>query len=81
MHFFPCSENARVQEDLASADLSDQQHHAPQLRAVDGHVPHVLLRVRGTAVGHRPPGGQVHRVRRQVPREVQGPTQRRLSTK
>ena len=74
-------ENARVQEDAAGPDLPHQLHHAPQLRALDGHLPHLLLRVRGPPVGHRPAGGALQRVRGQVPREVQGPPQRRLLAK
>ena len=50
-------ENARVQEDAASADLPDLEHDAAQLRAVVGHLPHLLLRVRGAPLGHRQTGG------------------------
>ena len=76
-----CVEAACVQEDAASADLPDFEHYAAQLRAVVGHLPHLLLRVRGPAVGHRQAGRPLHRVRGQVPREVQGPPQRGLSAK
>ena len=46
------SENARVQENAASADLPDLEHHPAQLRPVVGHLAHLLLRVRGALVGH-----------------------------
>lgn len=72
------SENARIQENATGADLSDQQHNPAQLCPLDGHTPHLLLRVRGVVVGHRPAGCQVHRVLGQVPREVQGSVERRL---
>jgi hypothetical protein len=74
-------ENARVQENAASLNLSDIEHNAAQFPAVDGLVAHLLLRVRGSLVGHRATGRPLHRVRRQVPREVQGPAQRRLPSK
>ena len=72
------TETARVQEGAAGCDLPDLFDDAAQLRAVVGEAADLLLRVRGAAVGHRAPGRPLHRVRRQVPREVQGPPQRRL---
>lgn len=74
-------ENARVQENATGPDLSDQQHNSSQLRPLDRHPPHLLLRVRGAVVGHRPTGCQVHRVLGQVSREVQGSVERRLPAK
>ena len=50
------AEAARVQEDAAGADLPDLEHHAAQLRAVVRHLSHLLLRVRGPALGHRQTG-------------------------
>ena len=50
------AEAARVQEDAAGADLPDLEHHAAQLRAVVRHLAHLLLRVRGPALGHRQTG-------------------------
>lgn len=75
-----CVEDARVQEDAASSDLPHLEHDATQLRHVDGNIAHLLLRVRGSAVGHRQAGCALHRVHGQVPREVQGPPKRRLSS-
>ena len=72
------TETARVQEGAAGCDLPDLFDDAAQLRAVVGEAAHLLLRVRGAAVGHRAPGRPLHRVRRQVSREVQGPPQRGL---
>ena len=46
------AEDARVQEDAAGADLSHLQHHAAQLRALERHLTHLLLRVRGPSLGH-----------------------------
>lgn len=76
MSFQFLSENARVQENATGADLSNQQYNAAQFRSMDSHTPHLLLRVRGAVVGHRPTGCQVHRVLGQVPREVQGSVER-----
>ena len=50
------SENARVQENAASADLPDLEHHPAQLRPVVGHLAHLLLRVRGPLMGNRKTG-------------------------
>lgn len=72
------AEKPRLQEDPASLNLPHFVHYAAQLRGVDGHHAHLLLRVRRAAVGHRQAGHALHRVRRQVPREVPGPAQRRL---
>ena len=50
------SENARVQENAASADLPDLEHNPAQLRPVVGHLAHLLLRVRGPLMGNRKTG-------------------------
>jgi hypothetical protein len=50
------SENARVQEDASSAHLPNIEHDATQLCAVVRDLANLLLRVRGTALGHCPPG-------------------------
>ena len=50
------SENARVQENAASADLPDLEHHPAQLRPLVGHLAHLLLRVRGPLMGNRKTG-------------------------
>lgn len=71
-------EKSRLQKDPASLNLPHFVHDAAQLRGVDGHHAHLLLRVRGAAVGHRAAGHALHRVWRQVPREVPGPAQRGL---
>ena len=76
--FFFFSENACVQEDPAGVDLPHLQHDAAQLCGVVGQLAHLLLWVRGAAVGAGQTGRALHRVRGQVPREVQGPAQRRL---
>ena len=49
-------ENACVQEDAASADLPDLEHNSAQLCPLVGHLAHLLLRVRGSFVGHRQTG-------------------------
>ena len=72
----PLAEAARVQEGAAGRDLPDLLDDAAQLRAVVGQAAHLLLRVRGAPLGHRAAGRPLHRVRRQVPRKVQGPPQR-----
>lgn len=72
------AEDARVQENPASDDLPDIIDHASQLRHLDGHVAYLLLRVRGSAMGHRSAGGAMYGVRCQVSREMQGPSERRL---
>lgn len=38
-------EKSCLQEDPASLSLPHLLHHTPQLRGVDGHHPHLLLRV------------------------------------
>jgi hypothetical protein len=48
---------------------------------MDGLFPDLLLWMRGSPVGHRSPGCPMHRMRRQMPREVQGFAQCRLSPK
>ena len=50
------SENARVQENAASADLPDLEHDPAQLRPVVGNLAHLLLRVRGPLMGNRKTG-------------------------
>ena len=50
------SENARVQENAASADLPDLEHHPAQLRPLVGDLAHLLLRVRGPLMGNRKTG-------------------------
>ena len=75
---FTFLETPRVQENPPGLNLPDLEHHPSQLRPMVGHLAHLLLRVRGPAVGHRQAGRQVHRVRGQVPRKMQGPAQRRL---
>lgn len=72
------AEDARVQENSASDDLSYIVDHPSQFRHLDGHVADVLLRVRGPSLGHRSTGGAMYGVRCQVPRKVQGPPERRL---
>ena len=49
-------ENARVQEDAASADLPDLEHNSAQLCPLVGHLAHLLLRVRGPFMGNRKTG-------------------------
>ena len=49
-------ENACVQEDAASADLPNLEHHPAQLRPLVGHLAHLLLRVRGPLMGNRKTG-------------------------
>ena len=51
-------ENACVQEDAASADLPNLEHNSAQLCPLVGHLAHLLLRVRGSPVGHRQTGFQ-----------------------
>ena len=75
------TENARLQEDAAGSHLPYFEYNAAQLPAVDGLFTHLLLRVRGSSMGHRSTGSPLHRVWRQVPRKVQGPPQRRLPPK
>lgn len=53
------AENARIQEGAAGVDLSHLVDHTPQLRPVDGHLPDLLLRVRGAALGYCATGRQV----------------------
>jgi hypothetical protein len=53
------SETSRVQEDPVGADLPHLEHDAAQLRPLVGHLAHLLLRVRGAALGHRTSGCQV----------------------
>ena len=53
---FPVSENARLQEDAAGPDLPDLQHDSAQLCPLVSHLPNLLLRVRGTPLGHRQTG-------------------------
>lgn len=78
----PChAENARLQENAAGLDLPDFQHDSAQFPAVDGLLADLLLRVRGSTLGHRSPGRPLHRMRSQMPRKVQGFAQRRLSPK
>lgn len=79
MRFSP--ENARVQEDTAGTHLSNLVDDSTQLCPVDSHFANVLLRVRRSPVGHRQTGSQMHRMRGQMPREMQGPAQRRLPAK
>ena len=69
------AEDACVQEDATGPDLPHFEHNAAQLPAVDCHVTHLLLRVRGAAVGNRAPGSPLLRVRGQVSRKVQGPAE------
>lgn len=75
------AENARVQEDSASLNLPHFEHNTAQLPGVDGVVAHLLLRVRRPPVGNCPSRCTLHRMRREVPRKVQRPTQRRLPSK
>jgi hypothetical protein len=57
------AEDARVQEDAAGPHLPHLEYNAAQLPFVDSHVAHLLLRVRGPAVGNRAPGRPLLRVR------------------
>ena len=54
--YFSVVENARLQEDTAGFDLPHLQHDPPQLCPLVGHLAHLLLRVRGTSLGHRQTG-------------------------
>lgn len=72
------TEDARVQENSASDDLSYIIDHSSQFRHLDGHVADVLLRMRGSSLGHRSAGSAMYGVWCQVSREVQGPPERRL---
>jgi len=72
------AEDARVQENSASDDLSYIIDHPSQFCHLDGHVADVLLRVRGSSLGHRSTGSAMYGVRCQVSRKVQGPSERRL---
>ena len=72
------SETSRLQENPSGLDLPDLEHNPAQLCPLVRHLAHLLLRVRGAPLGHRPPRGALHRVRCQVPREVQGLAQRGL---
>ena len=72
------AETSRLQENPSGLDLPDLQYNPAQLCPLVRHLAHLLLRVRGAPLGHRPPRGALHRVRSQVPREVQGPAQRGL---
>ena len=47
-----CLENARIQEDAAGPDLPDLKHDAAQFCALVRHLAHLLLRVRGSPLGH-----------------------------
>ena len=73
-------ESGCVEEHVASFDLPHFEHNSAQLPDLERQQAHLLLRVRGTAVGTGQTGTQVPRVRSQVPREVQRPAQRRLSS-
>lgn len=75
------AEDARVQENAAGDDLPDLLDDAAQVCHLDRHVADLLLRVRGSPLGYRPARGALYRVRCQVPREVQGPAERRLLAK
>jgi hypothetical protein len=72
------AEDARVQEDATGAHLPYLQHYATQFPVVECHVTHLLLRVRGAALGDRAPGRPLLGMRRQVSRKVQRPPQRGL---
>lgn len=72
------AEKPRLQEDPASLNLSHFVHDTAQLRSLDRYHAHLLLRVRGTAVGHRAARHALHRVWRQVPREMPGSAERGL---
>ena len=72
------AEDARVQEDTTGPHLPHLEYNATQLSFVDGHFAHLLLRVRGAAVGNRAPGRPLLRMRGQMSRKVQGSTERRL---
>lgn len=72
------AEDARVQENPASDDLPHIVDHSSQFRHLDGYVADLLLRVRRSPLGHRPAGSSMYGMRCQVPREVQGSTERRL---
>lgn len=72
------AEDARVQEDTASAHLPYLQHYATQFPVVDCHIAHLLLRVRRAAVGNSAPRRPLLRMWRQVSRKVQRPTERGL---
>ena len=51
------TEKSCIQEDPAGPDLSNIQHHAAQLWSMDRHCPDLLLRVWGSPLGDRTPGG------------------------
>ncbi len=70
---------ARLQEDPAGAHLPHLADDTARLRDGQLHAPDLLLRVPGPALGPGQTGPQVQGVRREVPREVQGPAERGLS--
>lgn len=72
------AEDARVQEDPTGSHLPHLQHYTTQFPVVDRHIAHLLLRVRGAALGNRAPGRPLLRMWRQVSRKVQRPPQRGL---
>lgn len=74
------AEDARLQEDSTGDDLSDLVDDASQLCHLDRYFADLLLRVRGPAMGHRETGCKMYGMRCQMPRKMQGPSQRRLST-
>lgn len=72
------TEDARVQENFTSDDLSYIIDYSSQFRDLDGHVADILLRVRGSSLGYRSTGSAMYGVWCQVSRKVQGPLERRL---
>lgn len=73
------AEEPCVQEDPPSSDLPHLLHHASQFRGVDGHHAHLLLWVRGSAVGHRAAGYALCGVRGQSAWEMPRAAERWLS--
>lgn len=72
------AEDARVQENPAGDDLPYIFNYSSQFRHLDGDVTDLLLRVRGSSLGHRSTGSAMYGMWCQVSREVQGPSERRL---
>lgn len=74
------AENARLQENTASAHLSHIINDSPQLCPMDSDISNLLLRVRRLIMGYCETRCKMYRMWREVPRKMQGPAQRRLFT-
>lgn len=73
------AEEPCVQEDPPSSDLPHLLHHTSQFRGVDGHHAHLLLWMRGSAMGHRAAGYALCGVRGQSAWEMPRAAERWLS--